>query len=192
MSKVDTRDDRIAPMDGGSVDRSSGRGGEAGAEETGPGAPVAGDAHARLDLMLPDDLPAEVSLDRAEAVRIRTLLCALLETLELDHGERVGRIDALLARLEEEGRAAPRITADGLPLTPFQISDYDRYFRVTRVAADRPARALVRSLLQTTRAISDLFARGEQLSDKCVREQMDGIRVHADLLARTFNLERLR
>ncbi|MVA25106.1 hypothetical protein V6582_01530 (plasmid) [Agrobacterium vitis] len=145
-----------------------------------------------LDLPLPDWLPAETPLSEIEKRRMHGVLSGLLEAIELDHLEITERLDALLAELGKAAGERPKIETAGLPLTAFQVTDYDRYFRVNRQSEEEPAVAMVRSLVQTVRAVTQLFARSPELSVVHVRHQMEGFESHAHLLARTFGLEPLR
>lgn len=145
-----------------------------------------------LDLPLPDRLPAETPLSEMEKRRMHGVLSGLLEALALDHPANIGRLDALLADLGEAANERPEIDTTGLPLTPFQATDYDRYFRVNRQSTGEPAVAMVRSLVQTVRAVTQLFARSKELPAVHVRHQAEGFESHAHLLARTFGLEPLR
>lgn len=145
-----------------------------------------------LDLPLPDGLPAEISLSDSEKHRMHGILAGLLDALRLDHPANVERLDLLLADLGKASGEKPEVETTGLPLTPFQATDYDRYFRVNRQPAQEPAAAMVRSLVQTARAVTQLFARGKNLPVVAMRHQLEGFECHAHLLARTFSLEPLR
>ncbi|MBF2714661.1 hypothetical protein [Agrobacterium vitis] len=145
-----------------------------------------------LDLPLPDWLPAETPLSEVEKRRMHGVLSGLLEAIKLDHPQITAQLDALLTELGKAAGERPEIETAGLPLTPFQATDYDRYFRVNRQSAEEPAVAMVRSLIQTVRAVTQLFARSPDLPVVHVRHQMEGFESHAHLLARTFGLEPLR
>lgn|GEM_PF-2599773 len=147
---------------------------------------------ARLDLLLPDDLPAEITLDRACGNRMHALLTKLLDALELDHAARLTKIEELLNDAVLQDVSPVEITTDGLPLTPFQATDYDRYFRVNRLQTPHLALAMVRSLLQTIHAVTRLFCRCRDLSGSHVQQQIDGFVTHTHLLTRTFGLKNLR
>lgn len=145
-----------------------------------------------LDLPLPDGLPAEAQLSDGEKRRMHGVLSGLLEAIALDHRDSPLRLDALLTELGKAAGERPKIDTEGLPLTPFQATDYDRYFRVNRQSAEEAAVAMVRSLVQTVRAVTQLFARSPELPVIHVGHQMKGFESHAHLLARTFGLEPLR
>ena len=149
-------------------------------------APVAKD---QLDLLLPGEMLREVTLGTAERDKLGGLLERLLRALELDTRAGLAKVEEMLGELPPPSAAPVKVSTQGLPLTPFQASDYDRYFRVNRVAADRPGEAMVRSLLQTVRVVTRLFGEHEHLSDTARREQIAGFATHARLLARTFGLE---
>lgn len=145
-----------------------------------------------LDLPIPDRLPAETSLGEPERHHMHGVLSGLLDALALDHPTNIERLDALLADLGKAEGDKPEIDTTGLPITTFQATDYDRYFRVNRQSVDEPAVAMVRSLVQTVRAVMHLFARSQQLPAVHIRRQVEGFESHAHLLARTFGLEPLR
>lgn len=145
-----------------------------------------------LDLLLPDALPAEVVLDEVESRRLHALLSDLLHALELDLPFSIKKLEALLSDLAKLDGVPVEIKTTGLPLTPFQASDYDRYFRVNRLSTANPATAMVRSLLQTVHAVSQLFHRSKDLPEIHVQRQVAGFASQIHLLARAFGLERLR
>lgn len=145
-----------------------------------------------LDLPLPGKLPAETPLSEIEKRRMHGVLSGLLDALALDHPANVGQLGALLTDLGKATTERLEIDTTGLPITPFQATDYDRYFRVNRQSVDEPAVAMVRSLVQTVHAVTQLFARSKELPAVHVRRQVEGFESHAHLLARTFGLEPLR
>lgn len=145
-----------------------------------------------LDLLLPDKLPAETPLDAAESERVRAILSGLLEALNLDHAASLKKLDALIGDLAKPDSQPAEINTSGLPLTPFQASDYDRYFRVNRLETSEPAMAMARSLIQTVHAVTHLFDKGGDLPAIHIRRQLDGFISHTHLLARTFGLEPLQ
>ncbi len=145
-----------------------------------------------LDLLLPEALPAEISLDPSEKTRLHDLLSSLLAALALDHRERLPIIEELLLRAVPTKITPAEVAISGIPLTAFQAIDYDRYFRVNRFASDEPALSMVRGLLQTVLAVTHLFCKAEDLSETRVRQQIDGFSTQTRLLARTFGLEALK
>lgn len=156
------------------------------------GKPLSKETNAWLDLLLPDQLPAETALTTAERSRMHALLGTLLEALELDHAASVKKLDELLVELGKPESRPAEVDTTGLPLTPFQASDYDRYFRVNRLTTGEPAVAMARSLIQTVHAVTALFDRGKDLPTIHIRRQIEGFVSHTHLLARTFGVEPLR
>lgn len=146
----------------------------------------------RLDLLLPGDMPVDIAPDPAESAMLRDVLSGLLDALEMDHAARLVKVEGLLSDLVPPDTLPVEISTAGLPLTPFQASDYDRYFRVDRFATTQPARAMLRSLLQTVHAVTRLFCRSGALPDIHVKRQIDGFVIHTHLLARVFGLGSLR
>lgn len=145
-----------------------------------------------LDLMLPGDLPADLVLDTDHREILHTVLSDLLQALQLDRPASLRRLEELLRNLEDAGTTPALIEETSIPVKPAQVSDFDRYFRVNRITAAEPALALVRSLLQTARAVMSLFCRSRDLSEARITQQIQGFISHTHLLARTFNLGDLR
>lgn len=156
------------------------------------GKPSSQETNAWLDLLLPDQLPAETSLTTAERNRMHSVLRTLLEALELDHAASVRKLEDLLVELGKPDGLPAAVDTTGLPLTAFQASDYDRYFRVNRLTTAEPAVAMARSLIQTVHAVTGLFDRGKDLPTIHIRRQIEGFVSHTHLLARTFGVEPLR
>lgn len=150
------------------------------------------ETNAWLDLLLPDKLPAETILTETERSRMHALLRTLLEALELDHAASVKKLEDLLVELGKPDGLPAAVDTTGLPLTAFQASDYDRYFRVNRLTTAEPAVAMARSLIQTVHAVTELFDRGKDLPAIHIRRQIEGFVSHTHLLARTFGVEPLR
>ncbi|OLP52984.1 hypothetical protein BJF92_18265 [Rhizobium rhizosphaerae] len=151
-----------------------------------------------LDLLLPNALPAEAVLEAEQREGLHTVLCGLVKALALNPRDGLPLLSELLQRLDalgsqdESGPEPVAVDTTGLPLTAFQASDYDRYFRVNRVAPALPATMMVRSLVQAIHAVTDLFARSADLPERQVRGQIEGFVAQAHLLARALGLERLR
>jgi hypothetical protein len=147
----------------------------------------------RLGLLLPDTLPIEQGVSEAERLVLRGLLVDLLHALRLpDRAASLARLDALLLRVADEPGGEPvRIGETGIPADTALVDDFDSYFRVDRIASPEPALALVRSLVQTARAVVSLFARAPHLSEARVEQQIAGFVTYTHVLARTFDLGEL-
>ncbi|MER0239559.1 hypothetical protein [Fulvimarina sp. MAC8] len=158
-----------------------------------PAAREAGTAeHDCLDLMLPHELPTRLDLSTAESEALRPLLEGVLDALSLDHPKRLAKLDELLSHLAPSRSAKLEARHAGIPLTSEQTQDYDRYFRVRRVSSENPAAALVRSLVQTVRAVTELYGQSHSLSATARQEQDRGFAEHARLLARSFGLDSVK
>jgi hypothetical protein len=147
---------------------------------------------ARLDLLLPDDLLTEHTLSAPERALLRGVLMNLLHALQLpDRTAGPRRIEELLGSLKNAGGRPARVGETGIPANLAQIDDFDAYFRVHRITSQQPALALVRSLLQTARAVMSLFGRADHLPEARVQQQIAGFIAYTHLLARTFDLGEL-
>ena len=147
---------------------------------------------ATLDLILPQDLPAELWPGPAEAAALGAGLRALLDALALD---------APQARAEALGRllpghapppSAPAVIATGIPAGPAEVEDFDRYFHVRRIAAEDPARALLAALIRGAASAASLAARTPDLPADLVAHQNAGFAAQARLIARVCGIEDLR
>ncbi len=147
----------------------------------------------RLGLLLPGTLPIEQGVTEAERLVLHGLLVDLLHALHLpDRAASLARLDALLLRLADEPRGEPaRIGETGIPADTALVDDFDSYFRVDRIASPQPALALVRSLVQTARAVVSLFVRATHLPEARVEQQIAGFITYTHVLARTFGLGEL-
>lgn len=147
---------------------------------------------AGLDLLLPHDLPTDVTLDPAERAALRGMLMEFLEAVHLpDRTVGVTRIEALLAGLKAPRTHPVTVEETGTPAPAFAVTDFDGYFRVNRIASDEPALSLVRGLLQTARANLSLFSRSDHFPPERVAQQIAGFTAYAHLLARSFDLGEL-
>jgi hypothetical protein len=116
----------------------------------------------------------------------------LLHALQLpDRTAGPRRIEELLGSLKNAGGRPARVGETGIPANLAQIDDFDAYFRVHRITSQQPALALVRSLLQTARAVMSLFGRADHLPEARVQQQIAGFIAYTQLLARTFDLGEL-
>lgn len=142
---------------------------------------------ATLDLLLPGQLPAEISPTPQEAALIAVVLPAFLRALEQPQ-TRAARCRALLAALGDGGAAPAQTGKVTIPAKPAEIEDFDRYFDVRRVASESPALPLLRGLLQTASAVFTLSDRAA-LPPSQIERQRSGFAAHARLLARICNLD---
>ena len=170
--------------------------GESGIGSLPSGAPAGEDAQpgeeAKLDLLLPKDLPIEHPLNAAERLAMRHLLMRVLHALQLpDRAASLRQLDELLRNLKETEDQPARVTETSTPVNAAQVDDFDSYFRVDRITSNDPALSLVRGLLQTSRAVMALFCRADHLSPRHVEQQIAGFVAYTHLLARTFELGEL-
>jgi len=100
------------------------------------------------------------------------------------------RLDNLLCGLKDAESLPASVGETGTPVAAAQVDDFDAYFRVNRITSKRPARGLVRSLLQTSHAVISLFCRSD-LPERQMQDQIAGFISYAHLLARTFELGEL-
>ncbi|ODN72173.1 hypothetical protein [Methylobrevis pamukkalensis] len=157
-----------------------------------PGDTPSDDEGARLQLLLPDTLPVTLDLAAADRLAMREALAELLAALALaDRTAGLARIERLLSRVEDGGLRPATVTQTGTPADAAKVDDFDAYFRVDRVATDRPAFALLRGLLQTARAVIGLFGRTSDLPPQRMDQQVAGFVAWSRLLARSCDLGEL-
>ena len=163
-------------------------------ERTSPSDPILTEAPitmepAVLQLLLPQDLPATLSLTAESRVQMRVLLSEILQAFDLEDPElRMQRLNAILHELPTCEHSAPDVGTTGTPAKPEQVQDFDRYFHVSRVASGNPAMPMVRGLLQTCVAVLALCNRPGALPLEHVSRQVDGFRAYAQTLARCFGV----
>lgn len=138
---------------------------------------------ATLDLLRPQDLPPEILPDPEDAQILRETLAEFLDALATPE-HRALRVRALLLGLGSGAGQTAGIEATGIPAKRDEVEDFDRYFGVRRVAADAPAMALLRGMLQTACAVLALIDRAPDLPQEPVARQIEGFDHYARLLGR--------
>ena len=138
-----------------------------------------------LDLMLPNDLPADLAPGPQEAGQIAQTLSSFLAAL--DQPDRAARCRELLASLGDGSGTTAQIVATAIPAKTDEVEEFDNYFNVRRVTADTPALSLLRGLLQTSSAVLSLAERGT-LSPSLVERQVHGFATYGRILGRVCNV----
>ncbi len=136
---------------------------------------------ATLDLLLPGDLPAQITPDAAQAALIGQVLRDFLAALDHPLG-RAATCRSLLAQLGDQATPA-RVGATLIPAKTAEVEDFDRYFNVRRITSDAPGVALLRGLLQGAAGVFALADMAPLPPAQMVR-QVAGFAAHARLLGR--------
>lgn len=147
--------------------------------------------NAILELIAPDTLPAGLDLPDAEKEVLHAMLCDLVAALRMNRQEGTERLALLLQRIGSPETSPAQVERTGIPADADKVTDFDQFFRVSRVVSTRPALSLVKGLARTAHAVVQLFDRLDDLSEDRARQQIDGFVAYAHLLARTFGLGKL-
>lgn len=145
--------------------------------------------HAVLELLLPEALTPDMTLEERDMAELQHIIGEALEAFKLSYPECRLRISALLGELQRPISDPGLVDVSGLPLTVLHANDYDRYFRVNRVTSGQPAHVLLRSFLQIALSVTDLLCRAPDLPKQAPKVQFEGFEAHARLLARCFGAE---
>ncbi|WP_050526987.1 hypothetical protein [Pseudorhodobacter aquimaris] len=143
-----------------------------------------------LQLMLPTDLPARITLDPQGREMMRDALARFLDALQ-------GRDPAAgIAEIRHElATGTPfeiaTVGCVGIPARAAEVNDFDTYFNVRRIAPDHPAQALLVGLLHTSAAAFDLAARDTRMPRALLAHQAKGFAAYARLLGRICGIDGL-
>ena len=149
-----------------------------------------------LDLLVPWDLPTDLTLDTQEKEVVAHALTQLFVSLDQEEdrpkfclGETISLIDQAIAILGKGHQSIPNISKEKLSLKQWEIADYDRYFNIQHIESDTPAICITRSLLLTYRQFLYLCQQNSSLDSTQLIRQQQGFEAIAHLLIRIFNLE---
>ena len=153
-----------------------------------------------LDLLVPWDLPTNLTLPIQEKEVITHALTQLLDSLTIEKSgkedtskytidKNITVITKAIATLGKGHQSSPNISKEKLSLKQWEIADYDRYFNIQHIESNTPAICITRSLLLTYRQFLYLCNQSHNLDSTQVIRQRQGFGAIAHLLIRTFNLE---
>ena len=140
-----------------------------------------------LDLLVPWELPASLSLSNADQAVLGEALDAL-EAYLGGGGSDPAAIAAFLARLPDADTRTCVVRQTGSPLSSQEVVDYDRYFLIRRVTSATPGLAMVRSLLTTCQVFLHMCASDSGLEPEAIAAQRRGFLEHSAILRRVFRL----
>ncbi|NEQ97349.1 MAG: hypothetical protein F6K30_11585 [Cyanothece sp. SIO2G6] len=154
---------------------------------------------AYLDLLVPWDLPTDLTLSDHEKAMVINALTQLLNTIQQqkidaesmaqpDFASSIIFIEQAISKLGKGHQSTPDIPKEKIALKQSEITDYDRYFNIQHVESDTPAICIVRSLLFTYWQFLYLCQQNPNLDPNHVTQQTQGFEAIAHLLIRTFNL----
>ncbi|MEM9212754.1 MAG: hypothetical protein AAGD25_00125 [Cyanobacteria bacterium P01_F01_bin.150] len=153
-----------------------------------------------LDLLVPWDLPTDLTLSIQEKEVVTHALAQLITSLEQEKikeetmvkcpfKESIALINQAIATLGTGHQSIPNTTKEKISLKQWEIIDYDRYFNIQHIESETPAICIVRSVLLTYRQFLYLCNQNPNLDPNNVIRQRQGFEAIALLLTRIFNLE---
>ncbi|MDI9636241.1 hypothetical protein QM565_10660 [Geitlerinema splendidum] len=143
----------------------------------------------RLYLLAPWDLPIEQPLNETDRVKLGQTLQQFLKILDQNcNGEALAALDRELASLDVGILQPAPIPSTQTPLKPWEVADFDNYFSVSHVQSSESPSCVVWSLLMTYQIFLKLQCDGEPFDLTQTERLKAGMKSHAFLLARVFNL----
>jgi len=144
----------------------------------------------RLYLLAPWDLPIEQQLSEANEVKLRQALTQLLHALDRssDDQEALNIINQELAHLDISHVFPASVSSTQTALKPWEVEDFNNYFKLMHVQTKEPAVCIVWSLLTAYQTFLTLDESDSEFDSTQVEYLKEGFRCYAYLLARVFNL----
>ncbi|NES95641.1 MAG: hypothetical protein F6K32_10490 [Desertifilum sp. SIO1I2] len=151
----------------------------------------------RLYLLAPWDLPIEQPLNETDRVKLGQTLQQFLQILDQNCDSRsdpcgnrvaLAALDRELASLDVGTLQPAPIPSTQTPLKPWEVADFDNYFSVSHVQSSESPSCMVWSLLMTYQIFLKLQCDGEPFDLTQTERLKAGMKSHAFLLARIFNL----
>ncbi|MEQ8969419.1 MAG: hypothetical protein RIE73_03380 [Coleofasciculus sp. C1-SOL-03] len=144
----------------------------------------------RLYLLAPWDLPIEQQLSEANEVKLRQALTQLLHALDRssDDQEALNIINQELAHLDISHVFPASVSSTQTALKPWEVADFNNYFKLMHVQTKEPAVCVVWSLLTAYQTFLTLDESDSEFDLTQVEYLKEGFRCYVYLLARVFNL----
>lgn len=145
---------------------------------------------APLSLLLPWDLPTQITLSPEQKQRAQQVLTTLNNALALnDHGQAHQQLQQLLVSLTDIDTQPADVEHTETPLSREEVEDYDRYFNISHIHSTQPFLSLIKGLVQSAAVFMGLCERMDKLPLQRVEQQVAGFQAYSQLLARTGNIK---
>jgi hypothetical protein len=143
----------------------------------------------RLFVLPPSDLPIEQQLSEANEVKLRQILKQLLHALDLPSArEALNIIKRELANLDISHLSPVSAYSTQTALKPWEVEDFNDYFKLMLVQTPEPEVCIVWSLLTSYQAFLSLDESDSEFDSTQVEYLKEGFRCYIYLLARVFSL----
>lgn len=143
----------------------------------------------RLYLLIPWDLPIQQQLNEANKIKLLHILKKLLHALELSsYQEALDIINQELANLDMSHVLPASVASTQTMLKPWEVEDFNNYFKLMHVQTKEPADCVVWSLLTAYQTFLTLDESGSEFDSTQVEYLKEGFRSYAYMLARVFSL----
>lgn len=140
-------------------------------------------------LLVPGDLPIEEELSPSNKLRIRKILQTLLQSLnELSNQKALSTIERELATFDLSNISPASISSNQSSLKPWEIEDFNNYFKLVHVITDDKSTCLVWGLLTAYKTLLVLERDNPKFNPNLVRDLKEGLKSHIYLIGRVFNL----
>jgi hypothetical protein len=143
----------------------------------------------QLYLLFPGDLPIEEQLSSSNQVKIRQALQNLLQALnELSNRQAMIIINRELANFDLSNLCPASIPSTQTTLKPWEVEDFNQCFKLAHVTTEDKSICLVWGLLTVYKTLLVLERDNSKFQPSRVKDLKEGLKSHAYLLARVFNL----
>ena len=143
----------------------------------------------QLYLLVPWDLPVEEQLSESNRSKIHQVLKHLLQALdENSYQKALAIINQELALLDVSDVLPAEVSDTKTMLKPWEIEDFNNYFKLMHVQTKQPAVCIVWSLLRAYQTFLTFNESGIEFDSIQVKYLKEGLRSYAYMLARVFSL----
>ena len=144
-----------------------------------------------LELLVPWELPLDQYLSSTEGAEINQALQQILQALAESSPQQASfMINRALTELNEIETQLVNIKSTKTALKTWEVEDYDHYFQIRHVHAQKSALCLVKGLLITCQRFMEICIETPWLDTQQVQQQKQGFVSYVHLLMRVFDLDK--
>lgn len=143
----------------------------------------------QLYLLVPKNLPIDEQLSSSKQIEIRQALQKLLQALnESSNSQALIIIDRALADIDLSDINPALIASTQTSLKTWEVEDFNRCFKLAHVTTKNRSICLVWGLLTVYKTLLVLEQQEPEFNPSLVQDLKEGLKSHAYLLGRVFNL----
>lgn len=142
-----------------------------------------------LKLLSPWALKAQIALPKPQQSSAHQVLELVLKVLEDNSEDAQNYLQQAQKILPKTTTQTLQLNTTDTPLSPEEVASYDDYFGIQHVSSDEPGLNQIQGLLDMLEVFLSLSASIQQKNKHHIQQQKQGLKQHALLLARVFDLE---